>query len=641
MASGTGPTQVVHGCSTRITLFWSVSAISVTTLCIASCLNLKLDLFSFYPTYSSSLPVSSLFPLSSDLRRRTTPSSGATGISRGPPVSRTVHFFVTTEGQRSHTLRPSSLNKFLTHPILIAASNVVLPVILSIEVHVVVAAEGRHRPVLYLPFSSTFLTSALPRISAFMLLHTVPIHTSSLVGEKEYRHSADTDATARERSTRDDPYTEAGLVTSKIAHTIDTKHSNIRGYNTHSMKRADARSNGIAVSRTWSPICDSVISDRAIQVTVVSYPRPQLPEDVWWLIVQAIDDYRTVMACGCTCTGLRMMVQRFLPSDSEFRLRDRRSLTNLCRRHWLHTHHIRTISLKPDMLTTSAVELAGKITRLRSIIVVDLEGHRPISLNMRTMLALRTFKNVTQLDLLGVCFATFADIGRLLCAFLSLKYLGINRVSCVHDTQHTHGANSIGLESLRLALLESHVVPRSDLHSAKYLLTAPLLAKTISELTIESTDTTLSRLMPRFAIHPLAYLSNLRDLTIKLNECSTSNPGYTASIFMTHIPPNRIARLCITFDYLQQHQKDPYFALERCCEYFNGLDEILSSPHFSGLSEVRFKLWDVGLRNVQYLRMAKSRLFLRLQSREIFEFTASETSMGSPTAIIVRMGAGG
>ncbi|OCH90472.1 hypothetical protein OBBRIDRAFT_594932 [Obba rivulosa] len=198
---------------------------------------------------------------------------------------------------------------------------------------------------------------------------------------------------------------------------------------------------------------------RGINTTNVMMNPGGLPPEIWYTIMDYIDDGRTLYACALTC---KLLAARAMKMTKPLRMcRTPQVLfTDLMRRP-IVGYFLQEVIVPPALLPRLLYECAGKLHALRIIRIYStsswpcegrLTHHRPPYLAFAS-----TFHTVTELHLFCVQFWSSRDFLRLICAFPSLRALSSFYVSWDRDEGRTLAdepfAKALRLQKIEVCLL--------------------------------------------------------------------------------------------------------------------------------------------------------------------------------------------
>ncbi|OCH88268.1 hypothetical protein OBBRIDRAFT_96104 [Obba rivulosa] len=367
----------------------------------------------------------------------------------------------------------------------------------------------------------------------------------------------------------------------------------------------------------------------------------RLPEDIWWLVLEAIDDYRTLLACRKVCAVLRGMVAKMLFVDHLI-MKDANVLSWLLRQLRkcpLLGHHIGSIVTTPILLPIAAVQLAGKLHRNLNLTVEGGTADPPSptmrfpwALPSQSRLALLGFRTVKWLSLTWVQFSTFSEFIHFVCAFPILSHLTMYCVS--HKQGGAFNLKDVPLvKSLSMKSLKIQD-KRHDLSTFTYLVTAPRLSQTLTELELEITDAQLGEIIHSARNHLIKHLTSLEALSLDISNVSPSDPGRMLNAFLSRTPPNQLSRLTINLSY-GWDPRDADAQIESSQKCLVTLDKTLDSAQFSLLEAADITLWDISRPNVEHISKVRPPPFPLSRTRNILRFGVCGPFMGRKPIIIV------
>jgi len=170
-----------------------------------------------------------------------------------------------------------------------------------------------------------------------------------------------------------------------------------------------------------------------------------------------------------------------------------------------------------------------------------------------------------------------------------------------------------------------------NLSLQRQLLTAPQLPNTVMLLSIRTTETLLGEISHWTDNHPIAQLTGLKSLFIRLQvDPHVPSLGSTLSTFLSHMPPTHISSLEIIYDFRDCPQ--PVFGDDRVAEWrcLDDVDRALQPPHFPDLREVCICFAELQHEDMAYIYFAEALPFFLLRSRGILRFRVNQRAGDEP-----------
>ncbi|OCH86774.1 hypothetical protein OBBRIDRAFT_890238 [Obba rivulosa] len=352
---------------------------------------------------------------------------------------------------------------------------------------------------------------------------------------------------------------------------------------------------------------------------VSNSPSPLPHVEMWWHVIQMIDDHRTLLACGCTCSSLRDICRRRIDHFRRVVLDDKQDvylLHDRLHRNPMLAHFMRTANVfNASQLIEFLVEFMGKMPHINHLYVY-CGGHSagPCSLMSR---ALHAWKSVTMLALNDMEFPNFISICRVICALPSLRDLTLHRVSCC-GRQGYSLTNMAFARCLQIEQLKVSGFPHW------YLFTAPQLSRTITTLYIWVRGCLLGESVPSLQVHPIALLDNLQTFHchVELDE-SAEALNNALPVFLSQMHHSTISSMALSFrrhHQLEEPQRLFGSGAEMSMHCLQALDKVLTSSHFSLLEAVYITIDNLHIADFVYLRSKKHLLFPLLRVRRILTF---------------------
>ncbi|OCH93334.1 hypothetical protein OBBRIDRAFT_327486 [Obba rivulosa] len=388
---------------------------------------------------------------------------------------------------------------------------------------------------------------------------------------------------------------------------------------------------------------------------------PMLPVEIWYQIVEVVDDPRSLLALACVCRSLNDWVMQTFARYDEYCSRvlqtadDLHSLRHSFRETPTLPFFLRYIVLEDSLLLNFAVEFVGFCPNLREIVIRSSSDPPPppLSLSMQMRLVLSQFKSVTRLHLMFDDFATFKDLIRFICAFPKLLDLTLVEVGyargCACVLEQVPVARTLHLRTL-------HIQDSRDLSLYQCLLTAPELSKSLISLTIHAEDHLFRDLgnttilndssneghlgvspqegqpsAPMLARIPrmqdsIARLTNLREIVFYFTIDGRKDvPGLGLATVLSTISPNPIETIAIIYECVDSSYQLFGARTPAWMSCFRSLDITLTSPRFSHLKDATIILASLDAEDVRYLASPGRVLpFEGLRTRSILNFAVSD-----------------
>ncbi|OCH91807.1 hypothetical protein OBBRIDRAFT_825108 [Obba rivulosa] len=275
-----------------------------------------------------------------------------------------------------------------------------------------------------------------------------------------------------------------------------------------------------------------------------SYPN-KVPIDIWYLILEAIDDPRAFLACGCICRALASIVRRMKDDrKGDILTLDFNALHGRLASDLLIGHFLERVEIYPSMLNKFAGELAGKLHGLKHLTIFHGPESRPLrQLRPFVLIALSKFRSVIDLSLLGVVFATFGDFARVICTFVNLSSATLSHVAWqrgeAFDLLEEPFAKELRLKSVIFSGLNA-------LSQFRHLLSAPCLPNSLTSLNITSEEKLLQEVTDPLSRHLIAHLQSLDVLKLHFQGHDVT-PTSMLSTFLLQMPTNCISYVHIEF----------------------------------------------------------------------------------------------
>ncbi|EMD34201.1 hypothetical protein CERSUDRAFT_67279 [Gelatoporia subvermispora B] len=294
-----------------------------------------------------------------------------------------------------------------------------------------------------------------------------------------------------------------------------------------------------------------------------SSPVGGLALELWWDILEIVDDPRALIATGCTCKTLRDVVREIITK------RTYRSGTGPTTA--IHRSCGVTLRKLGDLLSDptggyffSEAWIKGaelplwmlrydtKSPRLRTMTI----GNGRLLLPPQMRCAFSRLKSVTTLHLMSIHFSTFSDFARTVCALPNLDTLRLFSVT-VEDSRSYSLEGVYFARDLHLKNLEIWDCTFGELHPIWNLLTAPSLSDSLEHIHAQSYARNPERALQQLYIPPAALLSaslgRLKQVLLEPRGLSCSSEAVCDRVLglLSHSPAGRIA--AIEIDYACDH----------------------------------------------------------------------------------------
>ncbi|EMD31079.1 hypothetical protein CERSUDRAFT_127621 [Gelatoporia subvermispora B] len=219
--------------------------------------------------------------------------------------------------------------------------------------------------------------------------------------------------------------------------------------------------------------------------------------EIWYLILDSIDDFRSWVACGLTC---KVLTSRII-----------QTMRDVSRRHWENVASLDLRELRRDLadqpvagsliydvrvqapsLTRLVFEFAGRLLALRHLRVQKSGWCDPDTLPLlrqSCFSAASRFRNLSYLTLTDVVFWSLGNLMRFACCFGSLRVLELENVSWTRS-QGCCPADEPYAKNLRLALLK--IINRHNVSSYRTFLASHTLLRNLTRLNIEESSVSFS-----------------------------------------------------------------------------------------------------------------------------------------------------
>ncbi|EMD31896.1 hypothetical protein CERSUDRAFT_119195 [Gelatoporia subvermispora B] len=383
--------------------------------------------------------------------------------------------------------------------------------------------------------------------------------------------------------------------------------------------------------------------------------QPMLPMEIWYLIVEAVDDPRTLLALACICRALNVWATKTFTRYDSYILHilngqeDLRVLCHSLRQIPMLPFFLRYIVLEDALLPSFALKLISLCPNLQELVIRPSPTVRPSNVSLRVVVryALMQFRSVVRLHLMATMFASPMEFVRIVCAFPQLLHLTLGDVRSATGVVHTLLPPFVRLLGLRTL----HVQVSDDISLYQYLLSAPALSSSLNSITmhldssllhrpgtgkfVDSHHNRLPKLSPSFfsTVSPViqesfTHLDSLRELIFysTVDEESAVSVLELSEILVVIPPSIPIQSLTIILEHMDpssQLSNEQCQAWQRC---FTSLSRALHSvqlPHLSVISIILIGLpvSDIG----RFLCSA----FKDLLSRRLLNIIVSETADSS------------
>ncbi|OCH86828.1 hypothetical protein OBBRIDRAFT_890210 [Obba rivulosa] len=262
-----------------------------------------------------------------------------------------------------------------------------------------------------------------------------------------------------------------------------------------------------------------------------------LPLELWFRILDNIDNLKTWFACGLTCklleSRIRQVAMEFKRAHAEtFASLDLHELHHAIARHPIVGNLVDVVRISHQSTTKFIYEFSGKLHTLRDLYIAagrwrypeapppnPLPHFRPPLLS-----AASRFRSLNFLSLYKVAFWSFRDFSRLICAFPSLLRLHLEFVSWQRDEGCSLSDEPFA-ESL--CLHEIQIVDGGDISKYKRLLSAPMILRSVTHLSINETE-------PSSGIYCRMHVSRVEGhapkATIRISFYSFAHPQWLLSV---------------------------------------------------------------------------------------------------------------
>ncbi|EMD41196.1 hypothetical protein CERSUDRAFT_109817 [Gelatoporia subvermispora B] len=157
-----------------------------------------------------------------------------------------------------------------------------------------------------------------------------------------------------------------------------------------------------------------------------------LPLELWWGILEIIDDPRALLACGCTCVAFRDAVRRVIDGLASQWI-DRGMVKMQLAADPTSGYFLQRLAFWSHDFLSWMSTFPIPSPRLRTLNIAGLwmlqKTRHTLSLRFQTRLALSRLTTITHLELSTIHFSSFSDFTRLVCALPNLDTLLLIRVT--------------------------------------------------------------------------------------------------------------------------------------------------------------------------------------------------------------------
>ncbi|OCH86832.1 hypothetical protein OBBRIDRAFT_796792 [Obba rivulosa] len=222
-----------------------------------------------------------------------------------------------------------------------------------------------------------------------------------------------------------------------------------------------------------------------------------LPLELWFRILDNIDNLKTWFACGLTCklleSRIRQVAMELKRAHSEtFASLDLHELHHAIVRHPIVSNLVDVVRISARSTTKFIYEFSGKLHALHDLYIAAQRWHYPrLSPNslppFRPLLvsAASRFRSLSFLSLSYAVFWNFRDFARLICAFPCLIRLHSKFVSWRRD----EGCDLSDEPFAKLICLhEIQIDDGGDISKYKRLFSAPTLSLSVTHLSFKETE---------------------------------------------------------------------------------------------------------------------------------------------------------
>ncbi|EMD32839.1 hypothetical protein CERSUDRAFT_99208 [Gelatoporia subvermispora B] len=338
----------------------------------------------------------------------------------------------------------------------------------------------------------------------------------------------------------------------------------------------------------------------APSVPTTGKPLPELPIELWDLILRAIDDHRALYACLCTCSAFRDLGRSILEGRQELTVTSDDLSRRLVQDPFL-AYLLTKVTVEPSQLPAFAIEFCGRLHNVREFRIFGYSDPRMgLGPGMQSRLALTRFTSVTSLFLSEAQFATSTDCMRFLCAFQNLRDLEMYDTRYVSDNCGSVCVMQMPfaqvLKLKRVKIQASDKCPMSSIYM--HLLFSPCLAKTLEELVITTRHRRMLDGPTLSAFHAhhckrYAELAKLHKLSLQIDMHQAASVAVQAVLnFLDSIVASNLKFLSISFYYYSLDPESVTYAREDTSirAFFQKLDDFLDSPRFPCLESVHIAL---------------------------------------------------
>lgn len=356
-----------------------------------------------------------------------------------------------------------------------------------------------------------------------------------------------------------------------------------------------------------------------------------LPIELVWLILRAIDDHRSLFACLLTCHALNKIAYKIIKERFSISVRTQAGLSKLTLRlknDPLLGYLLRRVVLGLNYFPVFVIRFMNRLRSVYSLSLHASTSTRMPPFRMQTSHLFSQFRSITLLQLLNVRFDKFTDCARLLRTLPNLQNLGLGNAFYINDNCGSQSvlekdtSRDLNLRSL-VVVSPVHYGMATQLcmclqlghqplaHPAcgifHHLLSAPQLSSSLCHLTVFMDDEHLEwmfdMLQDRTRSHPLTFrtFTSLHTLTITLNVTSAGPRNALPVVLSTLTSPNARV-LDITYDYQKCHQYQfARIASIGSSSCFSELDLVLGSSCFQHLERVIVRLLGLLDKDVDHL----------------------------------------
>ncbi|EMD41226.1 hypothetical protein CERSUDRAFT_120419 [Gelatoporia subvermispora B] len=378
-----------------------------------------------------------------------------------------------------------------------------------------------------------------------------------------------------------------------LTHTINKLQADTRIPPTHTSLEPCGTpasvSQPLVMKDEWTDKCNTNVDD----YICAQFPSPAggLPLELWWDILEMIENPRSLLACGCTCKTFRDVVRKIISSRID-QARDfetgaaKAALATDPTRGYFYDH---LCFWSNDFMSwLSTFPTSGRLND------IDVDGGwhhetRPVlTLRFQMRLALSRLKTVTKLSLHDVRFSSFSDFARTICSLPSLSKLHLWDVT-VNDSRTESLEDVYFARALRLEELDFQGA-FGELHPIPNLLTAPALSESLAYIELGFSDNVWEQVIGQShispALLPSSTLERLHEVQLGLWQLSCEGHRDVALIdLLARTPSNYIS--AVQIEFCCRHST-PH--LNEWGRLFPILDNVFSSIEFTLLRAIPLML---------------------------------------------------